>query len=300
MHDGSRWPGRLAATLLIAFASLGARAATIDKAYEFDEGKDRRSYVVSRPDTCRQDCPLVLDLHGHGGSAEMQGRHSGLRASAERNGFVAVFADGLHSSWNGGSGPYGACCGVALKQHADDVAFLRHVVEHVAGDFPIDRARIYVTGWSNGCAMAQRLVAEASDVFAAAACTGHYLLTMQKSLPRPVSVTEIHALDDPVIEYREQDRFTGARENAARWAALDHCRPTPTHARLGGGSDVATYEDCADGVRVRLVTLARSGHDAYANGDGVDVAQLVWDSVREARLPPPQPRLSTRAASSAK
>lgn len=291
MPDGSWRIGRAAAALLVGFAALAARAATTDAPYGFDEGQDSRSYLVSRPDTCRQDCPLVLDLHGHGGSAEMQLRHSGLRANAERNGYVAVFAQGLHGSWNGGKGPYGACCSFAMDQGVDDVAFLRHVVERVTREFPIDRTRVYVTGWSNGCAMAQRLAAEASDVFAAAACTGHYLLTRQDRLARPVSVTEIHAIDDPVVKYREQDRATGARENAARWAALDRCSTTPTHARLGTASDVATFDDCAGGVHVRLVSLARSGHDAYANDDGVDVdvAQLVWDSVRDARLPRPAP-----------
>ena len=283
-----RWRGLArAATLVLACA--GAHAETVDTPVAFSEDGVERSYLVARPDSCRIGCPLVLDLHGRGGSAETQLRHSGLHANAEKNGYVAVFAEGLHSSWNGGKGPYGACCSYAMDQAVDDVAFLRHVVERVARELPIDRTRIYVTGWSNGCAMAQRLVAEASDVFAAAACTGHFLLTMQRSLPRPVPVTEIHARDDTVVAYREQDRFTGARENAARWAALDHCGATPTHARLGTDSDVATFDGCAGGVRVRLVTLAHGGHDAYANEDGVDVAQLVWGSVRDARLPRPTP-----------
>ena len=279
---------RLLAVLAPAAALLAAacaQPATEIQAYALDVAPDTRGYIVSRPDSCSRGCPLVLALHGFGGTAQKQLQHSGLVEGSRRNGYLVVAPDGLGRSWNAGRGPYGACCGEAMKRKVDDVAFLKEVVARVARDYPVDRSRVYVTGWSNGCGMAQRLVAEAGDVFAAAACTGGYLLTMQTSLARPVSVTEIHARDDEMSPYREQDRETGARENAARWAALDRCDKTPSHARVGNASDVETFSGCAGGVQVRLVTLAHSGHDAYANGDGVDVAELVWDSVREARLP---------------
>ncbi len=269
--------------LALACMCAGAHADVTDTRATITSGGVERHYVVSRPDTCRTDCPLVLDLHGYHGSAARIAQHSGIRANAEAGGYVAVFPDGIEKSWNAGRGPYGACCGVAMKTGVDDVAFLKAVVARVAAEQPVDRSRVYATGWSNGCGMAQRLMAEASDVFAAAACTGGALWTMQASLPRPVSVTEIHGHDDD--SYLEKDDHTGARENAARWAALDHCADTPTHAAIGSASDVATYGGCAGGVRVRLVTLAHTGHDTYVNDEGVDVAKLMWDNVRDSRLP---------------
>lgn len=173
-----------------------------------------------------------------------------------------------------------------MDHDIDDVAFLKDVVARVVAAYPIDRTRVYVTGWSAGCMMAQRLVVEASDVFAAVACTGGYLLTNQESLARPVSVTEIHGLHDENVAYSDATRMTGARENAKRWAALDHCVQAPVPARIGKASVVQTWDGCAGGVHVRLVTLMRSGHDTYANDDGVDIASLVWDSLRDERLPP--------------
>lgn len=275
----------IALALACVLASALAHAGVTDAPATIASGGVERTYVVARPDSCHADCPLVLDLHGYHGSAARIAAHSGIRANAEADGYVAVFPDGIEKSWNAGRGPYGACCGVAMKTKVDDVAFLKAVVARVAAAYPIDPRRVYVTGWSNGCGMAQRLMAEASDVFAAAACTGGALWTMQTSLPRPVSVTEIHGHDDD--SYLEKDDHTGARENAARWAALDHCADTPAHAALGHASDIATYDGCAGGVRVRLVTLAHTGHDTYVNDEGVDVARLMWDSVRDARLPAP-------------
>ena len=284
MRDEGR---RRATRWLGAFvAAVSLQAVAADDAYTLGQGAETRRYVVVRPDGCRQACPLLLALHGHRGSAAGLLQHAGLRDNAQRHGYLVVAADGVADSWNGGRGPYGSCCGEAVRRGIDDVAFLKEVVARVSAAYPVDRSRVYVTGWSNGCAMAQRLVAEAGDVFAAAACTGGYLLTMHQAIARPVSVTEIHARDDDVIQYREQAGATGARENAARWAALDRCAAAPTHARIGAGSDVATFAGCGGGATVRLVTLERSGHDAYANDDGVDVAELVWNSVRDARLAP--------------
>jgi len=276
---------RVAFALALACANACAGAGVTDAQATISFGGLERTYVVAMPDSCRSACPLVLDLHGYQGSGSRIARHSGIRAQAQAAGYVAVFPDGIANSWNAGRGPYGGCCGVAMKDKVDDVAFLKDVVARVAAAYPVDRSRVYVTGWSNGCAMAQRLLAEASEVFAAGACTGHFLLTMQKSLARPVSVTEIHGRDDD--SYREADDHTGARENAARWAALDRCAAAPVHARVGRDSDIATWSGCAGGVRVRLVTLAHTGHDTYGNDEGVDVAGLMWDSVRDERLPTP-------------
>jgi len=85
---------RLAAGLLTAFAWACACAATADTPYVVGDGPDARTYVVSRPDSCQADCPLVMYLHGSGwpGPAERlqptatREAHSGIRASAEANG----------------------------------------------------------------------------------------------------------------------------------------------------------------------------------------------------------------------
>ena len=289
-EESRRTATRRHRALLASFVSAASlQAVAADSASTLRQDSETRGYLVVRPDSCQQACPLLLALHGHRGSASGLLRHAGLRDNAQRHGYLVVAADGVRDSWNGGRGPYGSCCGEAVQRNIDDVAFLKDVVARVSAAYPVDRSRVYVTGWSNGCAMAQRLVAEAGEVFAAAACTGGYLLTMHGSIARPVSVTEIHAHDDDVVKFREQAESTGARENAARWAALDHCGTAPTHVRVGASSDVATFTGCAGGVTVRLVTLEHSGHDTYANGDGVDLAELVWSSVRGARLASPAP-----------
>lgn len=45
-------------------------------------------------------------------------------------------------------------------QCINDVGFLRSMLDQVQQDFPIDRTRSYVTGFSNGVAMAFRVAAE--------------------------------------------------------------------------------------------------------------------------------------------
>ena len=48
------------------------------------------------------------------------------------------------------------------------MSFLREMVGQVAAVHPVDANRIYFSGHSNGCMMAQRMLAQASDLVAAA------------------------------------------------------------------------------------------------------------------------------------
>jgi hypothetical protein len=58
-----------------------------------------RTFVLARP-SGQARSPTIIMLHGFGGTGADLARRTGLDQLAPRNGFVAVFPDGLRNRWN--------------------------------------------------------------------------------------------------------------------------------------------------------------------------------------------------------
>jgi polyhydroxybutyrate depolymerase len=173
------------------------------------DGIDRR-YLLNVPadlDAARP-APLVMMLHGAGGSAEVAARAYGWRELAERERFVAVFPEGTRANvprattatsdttgtaraaalrnprlWNDGSGR-----GPAGRRKVDDLGYLAAVLDDVARRCNVDADRVYCTGFSNGASMTFSAGVGLSDRFAAVApVSGHLWLADPKpNAPRPM------------------------------------------------------------------------------------------------------------------
>ena len=119
---------------------------------------------------------LVVVLHGGLGNAQRiatQQSEGGLNlnAEAEEYGFVVAYLNGTpvarmlgaqRLGWNAG-----ACCGQPAEKRVDDVAYIQAAVNQLAGQYGVERNRIFAIGHSNGAMMTQRLMCE-TDHFAAA------------------------------------------------------------------------------------------------------------------------------------
>lgn len=222
--------------------------------------------------------PLVIDLHGWGGSGEQQRVNSRLDEIAAEEYFVAVWPDGLNSSWNAGV----ECCGSSSAGGVDDVGFLRSLIASVGQAHNVDLDRVYVTGFSNGCAMAQRLAAEASDLVAAVACTSLFRLVPVAPGYSPVPIMALHGSRDSVIPYEpgsfEGAPLGGAVANVESWAALNGCAAEPTEAALDDDKVRHSYLGCAAGAEVVLVTIDDADHNLYIFAEPrTETTRLMWD-----------------------
>src|ERR1043165_7405809 len=158
-----------------------------------------RAYIVHVPPGAgARPMSLVINLHGGGGNAGNEAGYSGMDRVADREHFVVVYPDGTGRLkrmlvWNAGT-----CCG---NSTADDVGFIRAVVDNVAKRMPIDRRRVFATGMSNGAMMSYRLAAEASDLVAAIAPVAGAMSVERFHPAKPVSILHIHSVDDPRALY---------------------------------------------------------------------------------------------------
>ena len=91
--------------------------------------------------------PLVLDLHGSGDSSAGQARNSGFETLGASEGFIVATLDAEDGRWN-----------VPVQDNrADDVAYVRDVIDHVAARVCTDERRVYATGFSGGGRMTSLL-----------------------------------------------------------------------------------------------------------------------------------------------
>ena len=121
--------------------------------------------------------PLVVNWHGMMETPLEQQGLSNMDAVADQHGFIVAYPLGgarakvLGHELSGFTHNGGGCCSSANTDgvRIDDVAFARALVDAVDKIHPIQRTRVYSTGFSNGGFMSYRLACEASDVFAAVA-----------------------------------------------------------------------------------------------------------------------------------
>lgn len=201
-----------------------------------------RSYLFARPPSPGV-CPVVVMLHGTGGTAAWCEGETGLGAACLARGFAIALPDGLPihparepkfltnpARWNDGS----TRPGDALHTDAADVEFLAAVVADLAAR-GCDARRVLVTGFSNGAGMSFRFAAERAELLAAVAPVAGYCWTDAKP-SRPVPTLYLVGLADPLVPWgggavrlpwggRTVVRAS-VPETLAKWAAANGQAPT--------------------------------------------------------------------------
>ena len=247
--------------------------------------------------------PLVLDVHGFQNSATLQAGLSGWRSLADSEGVIVAYPLGLFGrpeapevdtpagpSFNGGP----LCCGDAARRRVDDVGFARAIVQAVAAEAAVDRARVYATGLSNGGYLSHRLACEAADVFAAVAPVAARIGLVPTTLcqpSRPIALIEFAGLHDPLVPYGGVGLQPSAAQSLAYWRDQDRCGSGPPDERADFGTSYCeTYRTCSAGVQVELCSIeagqvsSGAGHLLYLNPD-LDVAGTAWEFLSQFRLP---------------
>jgi polyhydroxybutyrate depolymerase len=222
--------------------------------------------------------PLLVFLHGLGGSGAEALAIPAIRALAERGRMVLVAPDGTFDRagrrfWNAGP----ACCNFDGKA-VNDVARLQELITRWLERPEIDPARAYVVGFSNGGFMAHRLACLMDDQLAAVvSIAGAGRGPEEACAPvSSIAVLEVHGDADPVVRYDGGRVFGDPRlaphPSASRtfqdWAERLGClratSPKVTVLDLdprlpGPETRVESYAGCPSGT-AELWTVRGGGH----------------------------------------
>ena len=147
--------------------------------------------------------PLVIVLHGNHPDAtgQMMRDWTTFDEQAGAFGFAVAYPDGIGGCWADGRGVT-----TADEAGVDDVAFLRALIDTVAGRHGTHLDRTVVAGMSNGAFMAHRIALEASEKVAVfAAVAGGLPASLRDTRPaHAVSAMLIHGTADPVLPDRRR------------------------------------------------------------------------------------------------
>jgi polyhydroxybutyrate depolymerase len=272
-----------------AWAQGGAATATACDLHQapgvaeqrLTSGGRERTYRLFVPPSYdgRTRLPLVLDLHGSGGTAERQAATSRFEALAAREGvLVATLQAGTEGNrWN-----------VPITaERPDDVQYVSDVIDHVAARACTDTARVYATGFSGGARMSSLLACKLNSRIAAIApmaglrwpgpCEG-----------RAIPVLTFHGLADPQntydghVEGRGGEWVESVPEALAGWAGHNGCRGEAVLEDPPGPLSTLRYAGC--NAEVRLVRIDGLMHQ-WAR-DEVDATAAMWEFFRGQRLQP--------------
>lgn len=233
---------------------------------------DRPAQLVAPVDVAAP-APLLVLLHGYGGTAVEHDAYLGVTELAAVRGLYVLLPDGTRGSdgltfWDASP----ACCNFA-DPPVDDSGYLSALIDEALAERPIDPDRVYLFGHSNGGFMAYRLACDHADQIAAlASLAGADQPEVTDCAPTaPVSVLQLHGTDDDAILYGGGEvpaRYPGAVETVTRWAARNECDPEPVEGdRLdlipgleGEETAVQVFEGCSARSVVQLDTLEGEGH----------------------------------------
>jgi len=276
----------------LVVAACSAAAETIER--QLRVGTRERSYEIDLP--ARRDraeaLPVVIVFHGGGGNADSVRRQTRMSAKGDAEGFIAVYPQGSGGiagklrTWNAGT-----CCGYAMQQRIDEIAFVAALLDDLQATVAIDRARVYATGISNGAMMAYEVACALADRVAAIAVVAGEMTALDRCRPtRPVPVLVIHGSADRNLPV---DGGIGAKAFAVHevrsvasaldfWRRHDGCG-NDARVEIDGAVRRTRYLACGGDAAVELISIEGGGH-SWPGGD------------RLARfLDPPSPALDATA-----
>lgn len=252
------------------------------------DGRERR-YVLDVPrvdDTAQTARPLVVLLHGIGGTPRHVLAASGFDELAEREDVVLVAPQGRGrvSGWDfrGDGDSPGA-----------DVDTVRRIVEEVRSAVCVDADRIYAAGFSNGSALTLAMACEPGLPLAAFAGVSAPYVSPRCDGDPPVPVIYLHGRADEVIGFDGGDTPIGpmpsVEQMLRRWAERDGCTPAPRVERVSENVERRSWDGCDDGAAVLAYTVDDGGHQWPGGDPGdfsphagkltreIDATRLIWE-----------------------
>jgi poly(3-hydroxybutyrate) depolymerase len=212
-----------------------------------------RTYRVIVPQGLPSTAPYVVAM---GGLYLCLGNTQATQAWEAHPGVAVVYAQGVGCSFNAGR-----CCGQAVRDNVDDVAYLQSVLRLTESTWARDGTRTMVAGFSNGAMMAYRFACEHPELVSAVGVdAGTDVADCRPT--SPVAVRHVHGGADTVVPY-------DGTENASYCSC--ELPPVPSVLAQWRRADRET------GTPVEATVLPAMGHKWATAADGLDATAAFVD-----------------------
>jgi polyhydroxybutyrate depolymerase len=198
---------RVLAVLVALFSWSAAFACDPMQACRFGDGGEYRVYPPAGWDGKTAVGAFVF-VHGHRSSAAEMINYKELSEAVHALGFMLVAPQGLGDSWSTPGSPGDG--------RRDELAFMAAMLDDLEKRFPIDRARLVASGFSQGASVVWEIACKGDGRFAAfLPVAGVWWQPMPTACPAPPRpMLHIHGINDPVMPM-------GGRNLRDRWKQGD-------------------------------------------------------------------------------
>lgn len=255
------------------------------------DGKDRHYWLHVPPGyDGSKPIPLLLMLHGRGGNGKEFAQRTHMNEKADKEGFAVAYPDATKwlgrkdlSAWDAANGlvPPGA--------RANDLKFLRELIDRSQSQLEVDKKRIYMIGHSSGGMMTYLAASEMSDKLAAVGIVSSAMSGKEPKPKFPVSVISTHGTDDEVIPIKGLygvppilselgiPTFNTPQFATDFWKRQNGITESGTVKQEGDITE-KLYKNTSNGTAVKEITLENSGHTP---DEKFDVYDKIWDFLKE-------------------
>ena len=276
--------------------SAPGRAPADDEQVHINIGGVDRTYLLHVPESLPKSgpVPLVLVFHGGGGHAATMAKFTHFDLLADQQGFLVAYPESFNKSWSDSRG----------LSPADDVGFIRALIEELQRTRRADPRRTYAAGISNGGFFSNRLACDLTDKLAAIAAVA---ATMPDTLvpachpSAPISVLFMHGTKDPLVRIdggpilRNRGVAISLARAAEFWRNWDGASSQPVVDNLPNQTEDGTsvrrevYAGGKQGTEVVVYIIEGGGHTwphgpqylpAFLVGKAsrnLDGTQVIWE-----------------------
>jgi polyhydroxybutyrate depolymerase len=158
------------------------------------QGVDR-FYHVRKPAKYVTGNGAVFVLHGGGGDVEKAIDSSAMTAEANTYGFLAVFPESGGSQWNDGRS--------TVDTTKDDIGYIDAVADDLVSRFGASRAKMALSGVSNGGMMTHRIASQEPTMFPVYATV---IANMAEDIASPAPIAAVpmmmfNGVEDPLMPW---------------------------------------------------------------------------------------------------
>ncbi|MCB9488650.1 MAG: hypothetical protein H6684_07965 [Deltaproteobacteria bacterium] len=222
-------------------------------------GGVERRYLLDVPDSYDGSAmPLVLNLHGAGGSPDGHRTTTGFSELGADEGFINVYPAALENDSGRTRWDTSDC-------NSADHHFIADTLNEVFAAYCVDLSAVFVSGFSNGASFTNELVAGSTLFRAGAPVGGTVNFGENCGVTDAVSAIVIHGDAD------ETTPPENGVETAELFAAASECGDPATNA-----DGCEEYADCVDGERVVFCSVPGMQHEWPEPDDRGSTAQI-WE-----------------------
>ncbi|WP_375002745.1 alpha/beta hydrolase family esterase [Aeromicrobium sp. CTD01-1L150] len=208
-------------------------------------GGQPRSHLVSAPDEWdgESQLPVVYFFHGLGGQADTALAYTGLAERVDELGFVVIAPQAIHtgSRWD---------YRTAVDEQGSDLAYIHELMDTMSETDCIDADRQYVTGLSNGSALAFAMACSGEFPAQAYGGVAASLYDPECDSAPPASIVYFHGTADLVVPFNGGDTplepVAPASQSLTRWAEHAGCDAQADTEAIGDDVELFRWPSCGD------------------------------------------------------